>query len=134
MQDKPIVKVIVALIQNSKGEILLLHRSDRTKWAPNLWNVVSGKIEENEEPVKAAFREIDEETKLNVELKDSFPMYDVPYEGTIWRTWAFIFKTIDIEPILNNEHQGFEWTSLDSLSSFDLVPILEIDLKEMNYL
>jgi len=43
---KEIVSVIVAAIENPEGKILLLKRASHKKWAPNLWNIVSGHIEE----------------------------------------------------------------------------------------
>ncbi|MDO8516394.1 MAG: NUDIX hydrolase [bacterium] len=130
----PIVRVIVAVIENSEGKILLLQRSPGKKWAPNLWNIVSGHIEPGEEPLTAVFREIEEETGLAVELKETFPMYDVDYDGKIWRTSAYRFLSQDADPVLNEEHVAFRWAAYSELSQVELVPIVFEDFQKMGFI
>lgn len=133
-KEKPIVPVVVVLIENREKKILLLKRAPDNKWAPNLWNIISGHIENKEEPTQAALREIKEEVAMNVELKEKFPVYDVDYDGKIWRTYAYKFLTDDLEPKLNIEHSEFRWVSISEMSEFNLVPILYKDLEKMGYL
>ena len=131
---KEIVSVIVVAIENPEGKILLLKRAPHKKLAPNLWNIVSGHIEENEEPLAAAVREIGEETGLSVELAKEYPMYDVDYDGKIWRTWAFRFSTPHKEPTLNEEHSEFMWVDSSDIPSFEVIPIILEDLRQMKYI
>ena len=130
---KDIIPVIVAVIENSEGRMLLLKRSLKSSWAPNLWNIVTGKIEKGEGPVEAALREIREEVALPVSLQEEYARYDVDYDGKIWRTYAFRFSTDHADPILNDEHVDFAWVMPQELASFDIVPIMLEDLRQMQY-
>lgn len=132
---KEIVRVIVAIIENPEGKMLLLHRSPDKKWAPGLWNIVSGKIEkEDKTPLHAALREIREEVAMPVVLQKEHPVYDVDYDGKIWRTFAFRFQTEHTEPSLNDEHVAFQWIEPAELSRFEIVPIVLEDLRQMGYI
>src|SRR3989344_5089321 len=129
-----IIPVIVAVIDNQEGKRLLLKRAPHKKWAPGLWNIVSGHIDGEEEPLQAALREVEEETKLPVQLRRQYPVYDVDYEGKIWRTWAFRFFTEHANPHLNDEHVAHQWIYVDELYSYEIIPIMLEDLKQMGYL
>lgn len=56
-------KYTVILLFNSDGSKILLQKKDRTAFAGKL-NGIGGKVNEGEEPVKGAFREMEEETSL----------------------------------------------------------------------
>jgi len=58
-----IIEAHLFRVQNGLIEFLLLKRSP-DEYYPNLWQMVSGSIEENETAFKAALREIKEETNL----------------------------------------------------------------------
>lgn len=49
------------IIENSPGNFLLCHRTDK-----DLWNLTGGRVEETESPWAAAVREVKEETGLDV--------------------------------------------------------------------
>jgi len=111
-----------------------MKRAPHKKWAPNVWNIVSGHIEENEEPHTAALREIEEETGLDVTLTQEYPIYDVDYEGKTWRTWAYRFQTAQDAPRLNDEHVAYQWVYADEIYSYEILPIVFEDLKQMGYI
>ena len=48
----------VAIIMNSNGEFLLQKKDSTYKWGSNTWSFFGGKIEINEDPLKALKREI----------------------------------------------------------------------------
>ena len=50
------------------GKILILRRSPEKDFAPNTWEVVTGRLEAGEDPAAGLVREIEEETKLEVEV------------------------------------------------------------------
>lgn len=73
---------VLVLIYNELGQILLLHRADRA----GFWQSVTGSLEAGEAPAQAAWREVREETGLQMETKD---LYDWHYssEYEIYPHW-----------------------------------------------
>ena len=55
--------VVAALIENPKGEVLLIKRNDRGT-SPNFWEDVGGRLNQSEEPEEGLKREIYEETGI----------------------------------------------------------------------
>ena len=64
---KKFVKVVGAVIENDKGEILCALRSP-SMTLPNLWEFPGGKIEEGEQPEQTLAREIQEELECQIEV------------------------------------------------------------------
>ena len=60
-----------------KNKVLLCKRNKKES-LPNQWSIPSGKIEKNETPLDAAFREFKEETDINlpknIDLKNGMPV------------------------------------------------------------
>ncbi|WP_238006172.1 NUDIX hydrolase [Dactylosporangium sp. AC04546] len=57
-------RVAVVFLVDPEGRILMQHRDQHAKVSPNQWAMPGGKIEEGEEPIEAARREVLEETGL----------------------------------------------------------------------
>ena len=133
MTPQPVVHVIVAAIENDRGEVLLLQRSMQRSWAPGFWNIVSGHIEADEDSRETAFREIAEETGMRVDLLEEFPRYDLESDGKVWRTFAFRFQTADPTPVLDAEHTAFAWVPQDKIATYALAPLIRDDLRAMGY-
>jgi 8-oxo-dGTP diphosphatase len=58
--------VAVVLLVDRQGRILMQHRDSKARVSPNQWAFPGGRIEPGEEPVRAAHRELREETGLAV--------------------------------------------------------------------
>jgi len=100
--------------QNGKLEFLLLKRSPE-QYYPNLWQMVTGKIKENETAYQSALREIKEETSLTPEkfwvapTVNSFYSLDKDY---ICLLPVFAAKVkYDCEVKLSKEHTEYKWVS-----------------------
>lgn len=65
---KKLIKVVAAIIENEKKEILCALRSPEMS-TPNKWEFPGGKVEENEDFYSALEREIDEELKCRIKTK-----------------------------------------------------------------
>jgi 8-oxo-dGTP pyrophosphatase MutT (NUDIX family) len=110
------VQVHIARKKGHQFEFLALKRSSDLKVYPNLWQVITGTIEENETAVETAIREIDEESGLKI-LK----MWTIP---TITSFYSPISNRIHLSPVfgvlvdeqyeinLSSEHQDYKWLSL----------------------
>ncbi|MEO8232713.1 MAG: NUDIX pyrophosphatase [Ignavibacteriota bacterium] len=98
--------------QNGILEFLLLKRSPE-QYYPNIWQMVSGKIKENETAYHAALREIKEETNLTPEkfwvapTINSFYSSDKDY---ICLLPVFASKVkFDSKVVLSKEHVEYKW-------------------------
>jgi len=108
-----IVEVCVFKFENDQAWYLLLHRSKDEKVYPNIWQLISGAVEDNEKAIHAAMRELTEETGLkpkalwNVPFANSF--YDHIHD--VINVSPFFAAQVEIgsEPRLSSEHFEHGW-------------------------
>jgi dATP pyrophosphohydrolase len=97
-------------------EYLLLKRSPDGKY-PNLWQMVSGSIDDGEKSYETAIRELKEETQLDVEELFIFPrvseFYDFFEEDTINLVPVFVAKVGNDEVKISDEHSEYKWVNFD---------------------
>ena len=100
--------------RNGKLEFLLLKRSPE-QYYPNIWQMVSGKIKENETAFNTALREIKEETNLTPEkfwVAPTVNSFYAPDKDYICLLPVFAAKVkYDCEVILSKEHVEYKWLS-----------------------
>lgn len=103
-------------VVNAKIEFLLLKRSKKEIY-PGLWQMVTGKIRENETAVETALREIKEETGLSPEKFWVVPNINSFYskeEDAISLLPVFAAKvTPDAKIKISDEHSEYQWVSPD---------------------
>jgi len=119
------MKIISNLIEahifreTKKGiEFLLLKRAEDQIY-PGIWQMVSGKIKENERAFDTAIRELREETGLN-----PLKIWSAPKVNSFYSS---ISDTINLIPVfaiqvernssvtISNEHTEFKWESPDEI-------------------
>ena len=110
-----VIEVFVIRHNGGDWRVLVLQRAAEGK-RPNSWETVYGKIDAREKPEKAALRELDEETGLKpAALYDvtvsSFYLHDSRTVQMCITFAAFVDDDCMIE--LSDEHQRFEWLTLD---------------------
>ena len=94
----------------SGNSVLLLKRSDKGD-QEGVWAFPGGKLEGDESPEQAAVRESAEETgfkSVNLEQIDRSDNGEVQFT-------TFLSNIEKTNPILNDEHTGFQWADLASL-------------------
>jgi 8-oxo-dGTP pyrophosphatase MutT (NUDIX family) len=120
--DLPMTKITAGVIEvftirHNGGDwrVLLLQRASDGK-RPSSWETVYGKIDPREKPEKAAARELREETGLepkalyNVTVS-SFYLHTT---GTVQMCMTFAaFVPEDADVIIGEEHQRYEWLTVD---------------------
>jgi dATP pyrophosphohydrolase len=101
--------------KSKKGiEFLLLKRSPETIY-PEIWQMVTGKMNMGEPAYKAALREIKEETGLNPEKLWVAPNVNSFYDhtnDTISFLPVFAGKvSLDSKVVISEEHSEYQWAS-----------------------
>lgn len=97
-------------------EFLLLKRAEDQSY-PGIWQMVSGKIKENERAYESAVRELNEETGLKPGKVWSVPTVNSFYSSkldTINLIPVFAIKVEDQSDVkISYEHNEFKWVSLE---------------------
>ena len=115
------MKGSAVVILDDDSNMLLLLRSEKSRWMPKKWGLPGGKVESGEETVEAAIRETKEETSLRVQnlsyLKDfSHKAVDL-----------FYTNDYDGDVQIDFEHDDYEWVSRADVEQYDTTPrIVEI--------
>ena len=129
------VQVLVYPVRNVGGnwEVLLLHRVPRLGLVA-FWQGVTGGVEEGEEPVDSAKRELAEETGLvprvfqQINYSYSFPLQDEfrdQYADDVEAIVEYVFVAVVDrcqEPKLSREHDKAQWCSLDRALALLIYP------------
>ena len=111
-----VIELFVIKHNGGDWRVLVLQRAADGK-RPNSWETVYGKIDAREKPEKAAVRELEEETGL-----EPMSLYNVTVSSfylhesrTIQMCITFAaFVADDCVVKLGEEHQKFEWLTVDS--------------------
>ena len=115
------VKVVAAIIENEKDEILCALRSPEMS-IPNMWEFPGGKVEKGEDIFTALKREIDEELQCKVETETSiFNDNTHEYETFIINLLSIKCRIIEGTPT-GNEHSKLIWLKRENLSSLKWAP------------
>ncbi|MGE7758565.1 (deoxy)nucleoside triphosphate pyrophosphohydrolase [Vibrio vulnificus] len=115
------VKVVAAIIENDKDEILCALRSPDMS-IPNMWEFPGGKVEKGEDIFTALKREIDEELQCKVETETSvFNDTTHEYETFIINLLSIKCRIIEGTPTAN-EHSKLIWLRRENLSSLKWAP------------
>jgi len=108
-----IVEVCCFRFAKDRPEYLLLRRSPGEKIYPNLWQFVSGAINDGERAIDAGIREFSEETGLTptgfwvVPFVNTF--YDHDYDVVNLSPFFAAQVKPEDEPELSDEHHRYEW-------------------------
>ncbi len=93
------------------------------------WAGVSGYVEQGEEPLDTALKEVEEETGLKLDrgalLKsgEPLPVYD-KVKKVLWLVHPFLFKAPTGRITLDWEHEAYAWIKPAALKNYSTVPRL----------
>lgn len=97
-------KSVCVILENTKKEILLLLRDDKTTIQyPNQWVILGGQMENDEEPEEAIRREIREEIEAEMGNLRLIKTYEWPE-----KTEYVFYSQLDINPKNTPLHEGQE--------------------------
>ena len=131
------VHVVTSFVMH-KGRILILRRSSRVKTMKHKWAGISGYIEQAEDALERAYREVEEETgisRASLTLISTGRAVEVVDEdnGTIWVVHPYLFESSRDDVRLDWEHDSYLWIKPEEISSFDTVPMLKEALESCLY-
>ena len=88
-----------------------------------VWSFITGKLNKKESYLSAAYREIEEETKITknhlVLVMKPFRvrLFDV-HNGKQWQNTIFIFYSNTRKVALNIENSRFKWSPMDDIANY----------------
>lgn len=112
------ITTVGTLIEH-EGKVLVLLRSEKEETYPGTWGLAAGRLEEGEDPLKTAVREIAEETgyeAAGTDLEDlgesewELPAYTVRFHAYRLRLRAPIEVRLDPE-----EHEAYDWKTPEEI-------------------
>lgn len=129
--NKIIVKTIQVHIARfntniSDFEYLILKRNENERLYPGIWQAVTGTIEENENTIRTAQREVKEETNLNFSEIYAVPFvtsfYDSKYDAIQMAPVFGMIADFKDEVIISEEHTDFKWAKFDECVALIALP------------
>lgn len=114
--------VVGMIVRNSDNKLLILQRK-HTDFMGSLWELPSGKVEEQETLHEAVHRELKEETGIkNLEILEYYGSFDyVSQSGKKTRQFNFLMGFYIVKgKIIHPEHESYKWLKFDSLTTSGL--------------
>jgi 8-oxo-dGTP diphosphatase len=107
--------VAIGALIEKEDQYLILHRSPDKDVGANLWEFVTGRLEEEEDPSLGVLREVKEEVDLDVEV--IMPIHtSFFYRGSKDYPMVFIVywcRYLQGEVKISWEHTEYKWISLE---------------------
>jgi len=122
METKHPIPVVRAIIENSKGEILILKRA-KTDYGLDKWCLPGGKVDYMNNLMEAIALEVKEETNLNLkEIEIMFYIDSAPKQRGQMHCIEFYFKAKpkNIDNLkINEESSEFKWAKKEEVDEID---------------
>lgn len=120
---------IASAIIKYRNKYLIGKRAANKKFYPNVWEWISGFIEEKESAEETILREIQEETKIKAKLIKTADPYIIKVKDERWIIVPFLLEAQNNSFKLNKEdHSELRWTTFGELSK---ITELKEDIKQL---
>ena len=115
-----IIKVVAAILQ--KEDKILIARKKEGKPLAGYFEFPGGKIEKGETPEESLARELMEEMKIKIDVKEYVgeSIYDYG-NGKVISLLGYISEIIDGE-IKLSDHDRYEWVTLEEINNYKIAP------------
>ena len=123
------IDVVTAFLEFN-SQILILRRSTSVRTMKKKWGAVSGYLENND-PLRQAIVEINEETGLDngkiklVRVGDVLMAIDPENQNTSYIIHPYLFQSKSRKIRLSREHDQYKWITMNELWRYDTVPKLK---------
>jgi type II secretory ATPase GspE/PulE/Tfp pilus assembly ATPase PilB-like protein/8-oxo-dGTP pyrophosphatase MutT (NUDIX family) len=130
--------VEVYVIRHNAGDwrVLVLQRAPDAS-RPGSWELVYGKIDAGERPERAAVRELNEETGLDIKALYNVTVNSFYLHATQTIQMSIVFAAFvddNSEVTLSEEHQRFEWLTIDEACERFTWPRAARGLRDVHHL
>ncbi len=119
--------IVHTLILNDRGEILIIQRSKNDDILPGSWDIPGGTLEDGENLVVGAIREVKEETGLDISDPELFfqkSNIDIK-KNKQFITLVFHAITSNKNIVLNPEdHEAYKWIKPSEVGTLEVVSYL----------
>ena len=110
----PLRKGVGVILLNSNNKVFVAKRIDNPK---NFWQMPQGGVDNNEDFLSAALRELKEETQLTLPQETKF-LYKTPRPEIKGGDYMYVFHYLsdhELTPTLDHEHTDFGYYQKDEL-------------------
>lgn len=102
------------------GHVFLVHRSPSKAWFPDVWDLPGGHVEPGESSRQALVRELREELGVKITPPGGNALLTRRAADVFLEVWRVDEWDGDIVNAAPDEHDAFDWFSLDKAMSLDL--------------
>jgi 8-oxo-dGTP diphosphatase len=100
------------IVKNNK--LLIVKRSQKDELKPGAWELPGGRLKKNEDETKGLYREIKEETNLDIEIINTIGSQSfLKNENLRITIIVFLCTPLTNNIILSNEHEDYDWINID---------------------
>lgn len=107
------------IVFNSSFDILLLKRNQQSDLQPGKWWLPGGHLEQLEQPIVGAYRELMEETGLEADIFEFNKVSELDKDGKHFYFFTTILTNNQDIQIRPSEHDQYMWMSLSILDSLE---------------
>ena len=113
------IDVSKILIQNDRGEFLMLKKGSHYDWMAGKWEQPGGKFENDEDRFEAIKREVETETGLELGDIEDLVRLELEESGVLVNCYVLFSDDFSGEIELSDEHEEFEWVSKEEIYELD---------------
>ncbi len=121
---------VKGIIRREGGDILIVKRSEKDLFLPNIWETIGGGMDESDAtPQEALKREVMEETGLEIKVRESFNVFTfVNNEGEMKVGITFVCDYIGGEVVLSDEHSEYAWINASNFYKLESINSLHREI------
>ena len=110
---------------------LILLRAKDEKAFPGLWDFPGGRLEVDEDQIIGLKREVEEETKLTVEVGDILGTYHSQLQDKEVKFVIYDIKSYSGYLEIGHEHSEFRWLRAEEILHLPVMPYMEKFLNDL---
>jgi 8-oxo-dGTP diphosphatase len=118
-EESPKARIVTALLRDG-NRVLLVHRSPRRRWYPDVWDLPGGHVEPGESPGTALARELREELGIDIVAPSGPPMHAFRADTLDMQIWLIEAWTGSPANVAPEEHDAIAWFTEDALGGLSL--------------